>query len=93
MYVPEHGTIPKHPFPAIQKFCTVQDVFFCHFDDGGFPENQISYFLLQVLLRSRQSEFLVAVCGRWLCESQRMGFCIYKSQMLKRPVMMAMGFR
>ena len=51
------------------------------------------FYFLQVLLRSRQSEFLAAVCGRWLCESQRMGFCIYKSQMLKRPVMMAMGFR
>ena len=59
----------------------------------GFQKIRFLIFLLQVLLRSRQSEFLAAVCGRWLCESQRMGFCIYKSQMLKRPVMMAMGFR
>ena len=51
------------------------------------------YFFEQSMLVSRQSEFLAAVCGRWLCESQRMGFCIYKSQMLKRTVMMSMGFR
>ena len=103
MYVPEHWTIPKHPVPAIQKFCTVQDVggwlstyhivYFHHSTRVGFQKIRFFFYFLQVLLRSRQSEFLAAVCGRWLCESQRMGFCIYKSQMLKRPVMMSMGFR